>query len=141
MSDVIRELGVLVNRAQREKIDARRRSGRSSHRAQREKLDAFVEENREQIISAARDMSEVLCKWRTLCAVLYLAQPRDKYGRVTVQPTPESEIRVFHAANGPKIVAEVDRLKSLDPNTVTGLYAALELVVRDAINNKEQEGA
>ena len=123
MSDVIRELGVLVNLAHREKIDA------------------FVEANREQIISAARDMSEVLCKWRTLCAVFYHAQPRDKYGRVTVQPTPESEIRVFHAANGPKIVAEVDRLKSLDPTTVTGLYAALELVVRDAINNKEQEGA
>jgi hypothetical protein len=123
MSDVIRELGVLV------------------YRAQREKIDAFVEANRAEIISAAWDMSEVLCKWRTLSEVFYLAQPRDKYGRVTVQPMPESEIRVFHAANGKKIVAEVDRLKSLDPNTVTGLYAALELVVRDAINNKEQEGA
>ena len=123
MSDVIRELGVLVNLAHREKIDA------------------FVEANREQIISAARDMSEVLCKWRTLCAVFYHAQPRDKYGRVTVQPTPESEIRVFHAANGPKIVAEVERLKSLDPDTVSGLYAALDIVVQDSINNKGKEEA
>ena len=100
-----------------------------------------MEENREQIISAARDMSEVLCKWRTLCAVFYHAQPRDKYGRVTVQPTPESEIRVFHAANGPKIVAEVERLKSLDPDTVSGLYAALDIVVQDSINNKGKEEA
>ena len=123
MSDVIRELGVLVNRAQREK------------------LDAFVEANRTEIISAAWDMSEVLCKWRTLCAVFYHAQPRDKYGRVTVQPTPESEIRVFHAANGPKIVAEVERLKSLDPDTVSGLYAALDIVVQDSINNKGKEEA
>ena len=123
MSDVIRELGVLVNRAHREKIDA------------------FVEANRAEIISAARDMSEVLCKWRTLCAVFYHAQPRDKYGRVTVQPTPESEIRVFHAANGPKIVAEVERLKSLDPDTVSGLYAALDIVVQDSINNKGKEEA
>ena len=123
MSDVIRELGVLVNRAQREKIDA------------------FVEANREEIISAAWGMSEVLCKWRTLCAVWERAQPRNKYGRVTVLPTPESEIRVFHSANGLKIIAEVDRLKSLDPNTVSGLYEALDIVVRDAINKKKQEEA
>ena len=131
MSDVIRELGVLVNRAQREKVN----------RAQREKLDAFVEENRAEIISSAWGMSEVLCKWRTLCAVWERSQPRDKYGRVTAQPTPESEIRVFHAANGPKIVAEVERLKSLDPDTVSGLYAALDIVVQDSINNKGKEEA
>ena len=58
-----------------------------------------------------------------------------------MQPTPESEIRVFHAANGPKIVAEVERLKSLDPDTVSGLYAALDIVVQDSINNKGKEEA
>ncbi len=126
MSDVIRELGVLVNLGH--------------PRLHREKIDAFVEANRAEIISAAWDMSEILCKWRTLGAVFYHAHPRDKYGRVTVQPTPESEIRVFHAANHKKIVAEVDRLAPLDPDMIAGFYAALDIVVQDAINNKEQEG-
>ena len=115
--DIIRELGVL-------------------HRcAHREKIDAFVEANRTEIISAAWDMSEVICKWHTLGAVFYHAQPRDKYGRSTVQPTPESEIRVFHAANGPKIVAAAERLMSLGPDTHSGFSAAIDIVVRDAINN------
>lgn len=127
MSDVIRELGVLLGRP--------RAVGRH------DEDDAFVEANRAEIISAAWDMSEILCKWRTLCAVFYHAHPRDKYDRVKVQPTPESEIRVFHAANSKKIVAEVDRLALLDPDMIAGFYAALDIVVQDAINNKEQAEA
>ena len=123
MSDVIRELGVLFNLGH--------------PRLHREKIDAFVEANRAEIISAAWDMSEILCKWHTLGAVFYHAHPRDKYGRVTVQPTQESEIRVFHAANSKKIVAEGDRLATLDPDMVSGFYAALDIVVQDSINNKE----
>ncbi len=119
MSDVIRELGVLVNRAQREKTDA------------------FVEANREEIVSAAWGMSETLCRWRSLCA----AHPCDKYGRWTEQPTPESEIRVFHAANGPKIVAESDRLAAdLDSDMRKGFYAALHIIAQQTINNNK-EGA
>jgi hypothetical protein len=57
-------------------------------------------------------------------------------GGVTQEvPTPESEIRVFHAANGPKILAAADELKSLGPDTVSGFSAAIDIVVRDAINN------
>lgn len=117
MSDIIRELGVLVNRAQREKIDA------------------FVEANREEIISAAWGMSETLCRWNSLIA----AHPRDEYGRWTEQPTPESEIRVFHAANNQKIVAESVRLGAVcDSDMREGFYAALRIIAQQTINNSKE---